>query len=48
MIHLGLHADNWRPLSAGFETAYRRDELALATLLKEGRKLGPNLKGLKS
>ena len=21
MIHLGLHTDNWRPLSVGFEAA---------------------------
>ena len=32
----------------GREVAYRRDELTLAALLKEGRKLEPNLKGLKS
>jgi predicted dehydrogenase len=32
----------------GREAAYRRDELTLAALLKEGRKLEPNLKGLKS
>ena len=24
MIHLGLHADNWRPLSVGFEAACRK------------------------
>jgi len=32
----------------GREAAYRRKELTLAKLLKEGRKLEPNLKGLKS
>ena len=32
----------------GREAAYRRDELTLAALLKEGKKLEPNLKGLKS
>ena len=32
----------------GREAAYRRDELTLAALLKEGKKLEPNLKGLKA
>jgi predicted dehydrogenase len=32
----------------GREVAYRRKELTLAALLKEGKKLEPNLKGLKS
>ena len=32
----------------GREAAYRRKELTLAHLLKEGKKLEPNLKGLKS
>jgi predicted dehydrogenase len=32
----------------GREAAYRREELTLAALLKEGKKLEPNLKGLKS
>ena len=32
----------------GREAAYRRDELTLAALLKQGKKLEPNLKGLKS
>ena len=32
----------------GREAAYRRKELTLAHLLKEGRKLEPNLKGLKA
>ncbi len=32
----------------GREAAYRRKELTLAALLKEGKRLEPNLKGLKS
>jgi predicted dehydrogenase len=32
----------------GREAAYRRQELTLAALLKEGKKLEPNLKGLKN
>jgi myo-inositol 2-dehydrogenase/D-chiro-inositol 1-dehydrogenase len=32
----------------GREAAYRSDELTLAALLKEGKKLEPNLKGLKA
>jgi len=32
----------------GREAAYRRDELTLAALLKEGKKLEPNLNGLKA
>jgi predicted dehydrogenase len=32
----------------GREAAYRREELTLAALLKEGKKLEPNLKGLKA
>ena len=32
----------------GREAAYRRDELTLAALLKQGKKLEPNLKGLKA
>jgi predicted dehydrogenase len=32
----------------GREAAYRRQELTLAALLKEGRRLEPNLKGLKA
>jgi predicted dehydrogenase len=32
----------------GREAAYRRDELTLAALLKEGKKLEPNLEGLKT
>ena len=32
----------------GREAAYRRKELTLAALLKQGQKLEPNLKGLKS
>ena len=32
----------------GREAAYRREELTLAALLKEGKKLEPNLEGLKS
>jgi len=32
----------------GREAAYRRDELTLAALLKEGKKLEPDLKGLKA
>jgi hypothetical protein len=32
----------------GREAGYRRDELTLAALLKEGKKLEPNLKGLKA
>jgi myo-inositol 2-dehydrogenase / D-chiro-inositol 1-dehydrogenase len=32
----------------GREAAYRRDEMTLAALIKKGKKLEPNLKGLKS
>jgi hypothetical protein len=32
----------------GREAAYHRDELTLAALLKQGKKLEPNLKGLKA
>ena len=32
----------------GREAAYRGGELTLATLLKEGKKLEPNLKGLRA